>query len=174
MTWRIVPRHLKDVNLLRTVKHLKGLFHGRANILGASVGLSLMVEAALEAEHDLVSILGVLLEVVTNEMQGVGLWRAVKDGLMRVSMLHVNNFLGCQRRRLTPFQKFAPCSKAFFMIPTAVLGSVGAQGTERVINPYPTGPIGLLTMRVSAALPMLMLRIVSESRGVESDGDMAA
>jgi hypothetical protein len=72
------PRAFEDVDGLDAGRqHLDSLLDGRADALGAAVGARLVIEGAFDAEDDPVGVLGVLLEVMPEQMQRVGLGGAV-------------------------------------------------------------------------------------------------
>jgi len=71
------PRTFKDVDGLGATQHLDGLLDRRANTFRAAVGPRLDVVGAFDAEHDLAGVLGILFEVVLDQMQRVCLGRAI-------------------------------------------------------------------------------------------------
>jgi hypothetical protein len=76
------PRALEDVDLFGPVQDAQRLFDVLADVLGRGIGgTRLEVEGALDAEHHLVGILGVLGEVRLEQVQRVVVGRAVEDTL---------------------------------------------------------------------------------------------
>ncbi len=131
----VAPRTFKDVDGLGTTQHLESLFDRRADTFRAAVGPRLYVEGAFDAEHDLAGILGILLEVVLDQMQRVCLRRAVVyalhasqpgasgwsllDGPAGRMAIHGGAVL-YPKAAPTPFQRLAPCSNAVFITFTAM------------------------------------------------------
>ena len=76
------PRTFKDVDRLDAGwQHLDGLLDRRANTLRGAVGAVLGVVGAFDAEHDFVGVLGILFEVVLDQMQRMRLRQAVEQAL---------------------------------------------------------------------------------------------
>lgn len=85
---RVDARALEDVDLLHAVEDTKGLVDRGANALGAGVGRhGLEVESALDAQDDLIGVLGVTVEVVLEHMEGVGVRGAIEETLFGTGTL---------------------------------------------------------------------------------------
>ena len=122
----VTTRTLKDVDGLGAAQYLDGLLDRRADTFRATVGPCLDIVGAFDAQYDLVGVLGILFEIVLEEMQRVRLRRAVmyalhanqstfpKDSLFLKS-LQAEREPFYTDAALTPFQKLAPCSRAVFM-----------------------------------------------------------
>jgi len=82
---RINSSQFKDIDGLCATENPKGFVDGCADTLGTSVWAAPHVVCALDAQVDFLGILGVLVKVVFDEMQRVGLGGAVMDALLGVS-----------------------------------------------------------------------------------------
>ena len=93
----INPCTLEEVNGLATTQDFDSLVNRRSGTLGAAVGSGPGTEGALDAEHDLIGILGVLSEVILEQMQRVGLGVTVVYALRTCQYGYLSYFLcrGC-------------------------------------------------------------------------------
>ena len=65
---RVDPRTFENIDGLGSVQHLDGLLDRRADTFRAAIGARLHVVGTFDAEHDLVGVFWVLLEVVLDQM----------------------------------------------------------------------------------------------------------
>ena len=70
-------RTFENVDGLDTTQHLDSILDRRTDPFRTAARPCLHVVGAFDAKHDLADVLGILLEVVLDQMQRISLWRAV-------------------------------------------------------------------------------------------------